>query len=1078
MASKVYVSPGVYTSERELSFISQSIGVTTLGLAGETLKGPAFEPIFLTSYDDFQTYFGGLSVEKFVNTQLPKYELPFIAKQYLQQSNQLFVTRVLGLSGYDAGPSWTISTVANPDYSTLKVWPPTQGNFRLFTFSGNTGGTVNYYLTGEDTFNHNQINTFSGSPFYSKFDKVYTKFDGGTSTIRQDITALLTSIFLDNSLSATTTGVYGSVSASTPSTDIFSTLTNYTNHYDVPNLLLTGWTNTDRLNDAWYYAGFDIKNDGTYSGVSGYWTIRTCTNPSDPYCFRSSGIGSFTGMCTFNHIFFSGNSYTDYNDLVVATLRSRGKTQYTSTLHGPQYQVTADTASFIGTGAYSGVTQNPFSTFVISGSDKSNNVFSFETSLDINNANYISKVFGTSNFEKDSVQVPLFVEERYQNLLTYGYNKGYIRGLNTDFQYLPESRNKNQESIGYYLQQYQSPESPWVVSELRGNLVYQLFKIISIPDGNSANRQVKVSIANISFQYGTFDLLVRDYYDTDANPVIIEKFTKMSMDSSQSNYIAKRIGTSDSEYTIQSKYIMVEVNPDAPFNALPCGFEGYRTRTYSTLTSPYVIYKSKYDTYGEEIFNPPFGSTQGDDTVFSQGDNVRRTYLGISDTIGYDSDFYDYKGAYNDPSYNWCSEVTPTKWQKITKGYHMDINASAVTIANEYSNSGDPKFVCGNASFNSEPEDSSSPYYNLFSRKFTFLVNGGFDGWDIYNERRTNSDSYILGASGYRSGQLAGCTRYPTSTGWGAFRPITYNDNTTDYGNTDYYAYLIGVQTFANPEVTNINVFATPGIDYVNNQQLIVQTIDMIENDRADSVYVVTTPDFDILQPSSSLDNLIYPRDAVSNLENSAIDSNYTTTYYPWVLMRDTSNGSQIYLPPTAEVCRNIALTDNIAFPWFATAGYTRGLVDAVRARKKLTLTDRDVLYTGRINPIATYNDSGPIIWGNKTLQVNASSLDRLNVRRLLLQARKLISAVAVRLLFEQNDSVVRQQFLDAVNPILDSIRRDRGLYDFRVVVQNTTEDLDRNQLVGKIYLKPVKSLEFIDIEFLITPTGASFDNI
>ena len=1077
MASKVYVSPGVYTSERELSFISQSIGVTTLGLAGETLKGPAFEPIFITSYDDFQTYFGGLSVEKFVNTQIPKYELPFIAKQYLQQSNQLFVTRVLGLSGYDAGPSWTISTVANPDCSTLKV-SPTGRAVTYFTFSGNTGGTVNFYLTGEDTFNSTVTNTFSGSPFYPKFDEIYTKFNGGTSTIRQDMTTLLTSMMLDNSLSAITTGVYGSVSGSTPTSNIFNTLTNYYNHYDVPSLLLTGWTKCDRLNDSWYYSGFDIKTDGTYSGVSGYWATRDDRDRTDPWGFNTNGAGRYTGVCEFVTIRFSGNSYTDYNDLVTATFRSRGKTQYTSTIHGPQYQVSADTVSLISSGAYSGITQNPFATFVISGSDKSDNVFSFETSLDTTNANYVSKVFGTSNFEKDRVQVPLFVEERYQNLLTYGYNKGYIRGLNTSFQYLPESRNQDSTSIGYYLQKYQTPESPWVVSELRGNVVYQLFKVIAISDGNDANRQVKISIANISFQYGTFDLLVRDFYDTDANPVIIEKFSKMSMDSSQSNYIAKRIGTSDSEYTIQSKYIMVEVNPDAPFDSLPCGFEGYRTRTYDNLRSPYVIYKSKYDTYGEEIFNPPFGSTQGDDTVYSQGDNVRRTYLGISDTIGYDADFYDYKGAYNDPSYNWCLEVTPTKWQKVTKGFHMDINASAITVANEYSNSGETRFVCGNATFTSEPEDSTSPYFNLNSRKFTFLVYGGFDGWDIYNEKRTNGDTFILGGSGYRSGQNQGCTRFPTSTGWGAFRPITLNDNSTDYGNTDYYAYLIGAQTFANPEITNINVFATPGIDYVNNQQLISQNVDMIENDRSDSVYIITTPDFDLLQPSSSLDNLIYPRDAVRNLEDSGIDSNYSATYYPWVLMRDTTNGSQIYLPPTGEVCRNIALTDNISFPWFASAGYTRGLVDAVRARKKLTLSDRDTLYTGRINPIATYNDSGPIIWGNKTLQVNASALDRLNVRRLLLQARKLISAVAVRLLFEQNDAVVRQQFLDAVNPILDSIRRDRGLYDFRVVVQNTPEDLDKNQLIGKIYLKPVKSLEFIDIEFLITPTGASFDNI
>jgi phage tail sheath protein FI len=173
-----------------------------------------------------------------------------------------------------------------------------------------------------------------------------------------------------------------------------------------------------------------------------------------------------------------------------------------------------------------------------------------------------------------------------------------------------------------------------------------------------------------------------------------------------------------------------------------------------------------------------------------------------------------------------------------------------------------------------------------------------------------------------------------------------------------------------------------------------------------------------------------------------------------------------------------LALTDNIAFPWFASAGYTRGIVNAIKARKKLTQEDRDTLYQGHINPIATFSDVGTVIWGNKTTQIAESALDRINVRRLLLQARKLISAVAVRLLFEQNDDKVRQDFLDSVNPILDSIRRDRGLIDFRVVVTNTPEDLDRNQMTGKIYLKPTKALEFIDIEFLITPSGASFENI
>jgi phage tail sheath protein FI len=287
----------------------------------------------------------------------------------------------------------------------------------------------------------------------------------------------------------------------------------------------------------------------------------------------------------------------------------------------------------------------------------------------------------------------------------------------------------------------------------------------------------------------------------------------------------------------------------------------------------------------------------------------------------------------------------------------------------------------------------------------------------------------------------------------------------------------MGIQTFANPEATNINVFATPGIDYINNANLVDDAISMITYQRADSIYIVTTPDCDVYLPTNT-DNFIYTTEAVDNLVNSNIDSNYTATYYPWILVRDTTTNTQIYLPPTNEVCRNLALTDNVSFPWFATAGYTRGLVNAVKARKKLTQEERDTLYQGRINPIATFSDVGTVIWGNKTLQIADTALNRINVRRLLLQARKLISAVAVRLLFEQNDAKVRQDFLDSVNPILDAIRRDRGLYDFRVTVSNSVEDLDRNTLSGKIYLKPTRSLEFIDIEFLITPTGASFENI
>jgi phage tail sheath protein FI len=246
----------------------------------------------------------------------------------------------------------------------------------------------------------------------------------------------------------------------------------------------------------------------------------------------------------------------------------------------------------------------------------------------------------------------------------------------------------------------------------------------------------------------------------------------------------------------------------------------------------------------------------------------------------------------------------------------------------------------------------------------------------------------------------------------------------------------------------------------------------MIEVDRADSLYVITTPDVDADNEPLS------PDQAVDLVEDSGIDSNYSATYWPWLQMNDTENNRYVWLPPTVEVMRNIALTDNVAFPWFAAAGLNRGTTNAVKARVKLRLDDRDTLYEGRLNPMATFSDVGVVIFGNKTLQVKETALNRINVRRLLLQARKLISAVSIRLLFEQNDEVVRNQFLSLVNPILDNIRKERGLTDFRVTLDDTPESIDRNELNGRVFIKPTRSLEYISIEFNITNTGANFDDI
>jgi hypothetical protein len=445
--------------------------------------------------------------------------------------------------------------------------------------------------------------------------------------------------------------------------------------------------------------------------------------------------------------------------------------------------------------------------------------------------------------------------------------------------------------------------------------------------------------------------------------------------------------------------------------------------------------------------------------TYGEFENKRKYYLGLSDTIGIDADFFDYKGVPDSQAYDI--------WTGMTNGFHMDVNASAATIDNVRvvidSTGGTYSpiylFDTGNWEFTTDAGLSGGPYEKIYSRKFTFAPYGGFDGWDVYRTRRTNLDSYIINGTKGQAGLTSGTFKNKTLTNG-------------DLGiNSDYYAYLEAIWTFKNPEAININVFATPGIDTFDNTNLVEAAIEMVEQDRADSLYIVTTPDTD------AAGDVLTIGDVTDSLDGM-YDSSYTATYWPWVQILDAENNVYIYVPPTRDVVRNIALTDNIAFPWFAVAGIQRGDVDAIKARKKLTLPDKDALYENRINPVTTFTSDGIKIWGNKTLQVKESALDRINVRRLLIQARKLISAVAIRLVFEQNDNVVRNQFLSLVNPILDNIRAERGLTDFRVVLSNEPEDIDRNQLTGKIFLKPTRALEYIIVEFNIMNTGASFDNI
>ena len=943
-SNRIFVSPGVYTSEKDLTFVAQSVGVTTLGLVGETLKGPAFEPVLISSFDEFKTYFGPTSPSK-DGVGNPKYELPYVAKSYLQESNQLFVTRVLGLTGYKPYKTFGIKTLGG--ITVDKSQTPTSSGFTLTpTVTGITGSTV------------------------------YTELSTKTSVDGTSITSYITDNFAGYGTGQTGQWfVIGLVPSSNISglsgTEVSSPL-NGTNR-------ASSYNNKEWFN-VFYNAG------ATINSVYSYLFVWNGTN----------FVGTrFSWVATLN---------TDYDNIVVAALRSRGKYVGQTLTH----EVTANTGvtiSSVGT-----LSKNVFSEFTITTIGLNSGTKSFTCSLDTTSSKYITKVLGSDVFDKSTEDYAVYVHEVYPKLLKHAYEKGLVRGVSSTIDYNLDGTN--------FLHQWDTTISPMVVSEVRGGKVTDLFQVQTISDGEAANFQVKIMIQGINVDSGEFDLIVRDFNDTDDNMVVIEKFTRCSMNPDLPGYVARKVGTSDGEFELRSKYIMLVMDANHPTDAFPAGFKGFLTdNAFSGSTLGSAIYKTNYLAAGDVIYYETDGTP-----VLSNGDKVRKVSLGLSSQVGFDKDLFKFKGADSSGE---------------SFGFHLSSNASSVTGTS---------FKC--TPYDLEGTDKGL-LENIAYRKFTFAVYGGRDGWDIYREVRTNGDSYIFGKTTYVSGH---------TTNNGVF------SNTV--GNSDYYAYLDGFNTFSNPEAVDINVFATPGINFSDHSSLTTQAIDMVENERADSLYIIGAPN----NPTTE--------GVIGDLDTVSLDTNYSATYWPWIQVRDTDNATQLYIPPTGEVVKNIALTDNVSYPWFAVAGYSRGLVNAIKASKKLTLDERDDLYANRINPIATFSDTGTIIWGNKTLQVRESALDRINVRRLLLRARKLISAVAVRLLFEQNDEQVRNEFLRLVNPILESIKKERGLYEFRVTVSNDPEDIDANTLRGKIYVKPTRSLEFIDLEFIITPTGASFENI
>ena len=368
---------------------------------------------------------------------------------------------------------------------------------------------------------------------------------------------------------------------------------------------------------------------------------------------------------------------------------------------------------------------------------------------------------------------------------------------------------------------------------------------------------------------------------------------------------------------------------------------------------------------------------------------------------------------------------------------------------------------------------SSSVKFNRFTpyAKFTVPFYGGFDGINILDK-----DEYYLNdrAAATDPGGKAGDS---ITNGLGL---VGTNDGSMmgkGAQNNAVFSYNKAVSIMTDPMTVRHNLLAIPGIrdPYITDEAMAgVKAYSL-------AMYVMDIQHYDEDGNRLFPDEEARPdvRETVEQFEGRRVDNNYTATYFPDVFIDDATNNKPVFVPSSVAAYGALAYNDSVSFPWFAPAGFNRGALGFVRNTEvRLTSGDRDNLYDARINPIANFPDGGYVIFGQKTLQINRSALDRVNVRRMLLEVKRQISGIAEKLLFEPNNANTRARFISAAAPILSLIQAQSGIEKFSIVMDdtnNTQQDVESNRLNGRIVVVPTRAIEFIAIDFIITNAGVEF---
>ena len=569
-----------------------------------------------------------------------------------------------------------------------------------------------------------------------------------------------------------------------------------------------------------------------------------------------------------------------------------------------------------------------------------------------------------------------------------------------------------------YSKAYTEASTPWITSQKVGGNTTNLIKFHTLSHGTPTNYEFKVGIQDIKpagtvagSEYGSFTVVIRR---VDQDKINGSPF----------------VGVVDSDIrpNLVESFQNVNLDPDSPnFIARVIGDK------YITVDA-----NGKLSTNGDYNNNSANVRVEVSTAVNNKAIDPSLVPFGFA---ALQNPFGNLLALPN-PSYVVSQSINQSYNEKAFLGYDFDfvttdnLNFLAPTPDSNTATVG-TAFYLGDC-YDNTLNTSIALNGTLSAKKFIVPFQSGFDGYKPNRIVYTGNDI------------IAGNTQ-----GWDC-------STNTASGTT---AFRKAINSVSNPDEFDINMLVIPGLIHRLHSSVTTFAKDMCE-DRQDTFFVMDASAWG---------------DSISTAVNTvqSFDSNYVASYYPWVKILNTDKNKPVWVPPSVVLPGVIAFNDQVAAEWFAPAGLNRGgLTSVIEAKTRLTRVERDTLYEGRVNPIATFPGQGVTVFGQKTLQAKPSALDRINVRRLLIAVKKFIASSTRYLVFENNTAATRNRFLSIVNPYLESIQQRQGLYAFRVIMDetnNTPDVIDRNIMVGEIFLQPAKTAEFIVLDFNVLPTGAAF---